>query len=171
MKILITAVLNSNIWDLVTSNGGCSSFHTCVDSDVHLLMLLLAGSGTAGQKRPFSLQKGSKKVLEIKKNNISAFLLKARQWSHLLWLEEHVMNTMITNTDSPTQIAVTIITTVTSSMRRQINTMNETPAGGNILSCSLSVVSLCLQSQNDDTNPRGQLWNELLTHLGFHQTC
>lgn len=34
--------------------------HTCVDSDVHLLMLLLAGSGTAGQKRPFSLQKERK---------------------------------------------------------------------------------------------------------------
>lgn len=36
-------------------------FSTCVDSDDHLFMLLLAGSGTGGQKCTLILQKDSQK--------------------------------------------------------------------------------------------------------------
>lgn len=96
-------------------------FRTCVDSDVHLFMLLFAGSGTVGQKCPLSLEKKHRKKKSQNKYCWEWTSLKQTiwQWSHHFSLEKQIMTIVIINNDRLTPDAVTIITIVTASEWRE----------------------------------------------------
>lgn len=70
-----------------------STFHTWVDSDVHILMLLFAGSGTAGQMFLFSLQMEEQKKNSSTIKYVTALYNNIKQLPFVFGETSHVNDT------------------------------------------------------------------------------